>query len=95
MHRYENLCNQNFIIIYTFIYLLNLIYYIFFIGSTESKRAIILIPDIFGWNSGRTRKIADYLASQGYYVMVPRLITPTAYKHKEDECMSIYYFFNL
>jgi hypothetical protein len=45
-------------------------------GSLESKKAIILIPDIFGWNGGRTRNIADYLAEQGYFVVVPKLLTP-------------------
>lgn len=45
-------------------------------GSSSSKNAVIVIPDIFGWNGGRTRNIADYLADQGYYTVVPKLLSP-------------------
>jgi len=38
--------------------------------GTGSK-AIILFTDIFGWNSGRTREIADQLAASGFLVVVP------------------------
>jgi dienelactone hydrolase len=59
-------------------------------GSTESHRAIILIPDTFGWNTGRTRNIADYFAMLGYYVIVPGLLTlshpkPDVPHHHEHE----------
>lgn len=43
---------------------------------TATKKAVILIPDIYGWNGGRTRNIADYLVDYGYYVVVPKLLTP-------------------
>lgn len=43
---------------------------------TATKKAVILIPDIYGWNGGRTRNIADYLVGYGYYVVVPKLLTP-------------------
>jgi dienelactone hydrolase len=42
----------------------------------NNKKAIYLCPDIFGWNSGRTRNIADYFSTHGYYVVVPKLLTP-------------------
>jgi hypothetical protein len=42
----------------------------------KSKKAIYLIPDVFGWNSGRTRNIADYFADHDYYVIVPKILTP-------------------
>ena len=37
---------------------------------------IIIIPDIWGWNGGRTRAIADSLSDAGYLVVVPKLLTP-------------------
>jgi len=45
-------------------------------GSTSSSKAVILIPDVFGWNGGRTRNVADYFAEAGYYVIVPKLLVP-------------------
>lgn len=48
-------------------------YYV--VGSTSDK-PLLLIADVFGYNSGRTRTIADQFASQGYYVIVPKLLTP-------------------
>ena len=45
-------------------------------SATDSKGGIILVPDIFGWNGGRTRAIADYLAINGYHTVVPKLLTP-------------------
>jgi len=45
-------------------------------GEATSGKAIIIIPDIWGWNSGRTRPIADLLAQKGYYVVVPKLLVP-------------------
>jgi len=45
-------------------------------GSPSLKKAVILIPDIFGWNGGRTRNIADWLAEEGYYTVVPKLLVP-------------------
>lgn len=45
-------------------------------GSPSLKKAVLLIPDIFGWNGGRTRNIADWLAEEGYYTVVPKLLVP-------------------
>lgn len=42
----------------------------------RNRRCIYILPDIFGWNAGRTRNIADYFAEQGYYVVIPRVLTP-------------------
>lgn len=41
------------------------------VGDPESKRAIVYIYDIFGMDGSRTRPISDYLAEQGYVVVVP------------------------
>jgi hypothetical protein len=45
-------------------------------GDPSSKKAVLLIPDIFGWNGGRTRNIADFLAENGYYTVIPKLLIP-------------------
>mmetsp|Transcript_3187 Transcript_3187/g.4979 ORF Transcript_3187/g.4979 Transcript_3187/m.4979 type:complete len:303 (-) Transcript_3187:285-1193(-) len=47
----------------------------FYLSGTGSK-AILIIPDVFGWNGGRTRNIADMLADAGYMVMIPKLMVP-------------------
>ena len=39
--------------------------------------AIIVIPDVWGWDSGRTRNIADLLAEIVDYVVVPKLLEPS------------------
>ena len=44
--------------------------------SDLSSRAVIILPDVFGWNSGRTRNIADLFASHGYLAVVPQLLAP-------------------
>ena len=38
---------------------------------------ILLVPDIWGWDSGRVRNIADHLAEAGYLVVVPKILQPT------------------
>eukprot|EP01036_Dinobryon_divergens_P039400 gene39400-51934_t len=46
------------------------------VGNPSVKKAILIIPDIYGWNGGRTRNVADYFATLGYYVVVPKLLQP-------------------
>jgi dienelactone hydrolase len=48
------------------------------VGSpTEGGRAIIVCPDIWGWDSGRIRRVADHLSDEGYYVVIPKLLLRT------------------
>ena len=47
------------------------------VSDIASSGAVILIPDIWGWNSGRTRNIADHIHEMtGYYIMIPKLLVP-------------------
>lgn len=45
-------------------------------SATASKKGVLIIPDIWGWNSGRTRNIADMFAEAGYLAVVPKLMVP-------------------
>lgn len=45
-------------------------------ATAESSRAVIILPDVFGWNSGRTRNIADMFSDNGYLAVVPQLLAP-------------------
>ncbi|KAK9933501.1 hypothetical protein M0R45_020698 [Rubus argutus] len=40
-------------------------------GSCDSKLAIVLISDIFGYEAPNLRKLADKVAAAGFFVVVP------------------------
>ena len=46
--------------------------------DSAQGKALVLIPDAFGWNSGRLRNVADYFATEGYYTVVPKIMLPCA-----------------
>lgn len=54
-------------------------------GSTESKAAVILISDIFGFEAPNLRKIADKVASSGYFVVVPDFLHGEPYSHENAD----------
>jgi dienelactone hydrolase len=45
-------------------------------GAPDSPKALVLVPDIYGWNGGRTRALADYFATKGFYTVVAKLLVP-------------------
>merc|ERR1719359_1791053 len=42
----------------------------------DSRAALLILPDVWGWNGGRTRAIADEFATRGLSVWVPRILQP-------------------
>jgi len=45
-------------------------------SGTSKEKAILIIPDVWGYNSGRIRSIADLFAAEGYFVAIPKLLSP-------------------
>eukprot|EP00747_Dinoflagellata_sp_TGD_P165063 gnl/TRDRNA2_/TRDRNA2_185862_c0_seq1.p1 gnl/TRDRNA2_/TRDRNA2_185862_c0~~gnl/TRDRNA2_/TRDRNA2_185862_c0_seq1.p1 ORF type:complete len:281 (-),score=40.28 gnl/TRDRNA2_/TRDRNA2_185862_c0_seq1:127-969(-) len=37
---------------------------------------LLMLPDVWGWNGGRTRALADDFAKKGFNVFVPKLLPP-------------------
>eukprot|EP00179_Madagascaria_erythrocladioides_P016684 CAMPEP_0198345474 /NCGR_PEP_ID=MMETSP1450-20131203/74306_1 /TAXON_ID=753684 ORGANISM="Madagascaria erythrocladiodes, Strain CCMP3234" /NCGR_SAMPLE_ID=MMETSP1450 /ASSEMBLY_ACC=CAM_ASM_001115 /LENGTH=144 /DNA_ID=CAMNT_0044050823 /DNA_START=119 /DNA_END=550 /DNA_ORIENTATION=+ len=46
--------------------------------SKAAKRALVVLPDIFGIDSGRTKAMADHFAARGFYVLVPDVLLADA-----------------
>lgn len=46
------------------------------VGASKTAKLLIIIPDVWGWSSGRIRAIADELASEGFYCVIPKLLSP-------------------
>ncbi|XP_050384215.1 endo-1,3;1,4-beta-D-glucanase-like [Argentina anserina] len=44
---------------------------VYAMGSPNSKRAILLISDVFGYGAPNLRKLAGRVAASGYFVVVP------------------------
>lgn len=50
--------------------------------------AVILCPDIWGWNGGRIRAVADHFASFGYLTVIPKLLTPARNGGTDGDAMA-------
>mmetsp|Transcript_20785 Transcript_20785/g.37861 ORF Transcript_20785/g.37861 Transcript_20785/m.37861 type:complete len:256 (+) Transcript_20785:63-830(+) len=50
--------------------------------------AIVMCPDIWGWNGGRVRAVADSFASMGYLVVVGKFLTPVREGGTDGDAMS-------
>ena len=45
------------------------------VGNREAGKAILVFPDLWGWDSGRTRGVCDALAKEtGAYVLAPGVV---------------------
>ncbi|KAK3440893.1 hypothetical protein EUGRSUZ_B01151 [Eucalyptus grandis] len=55
------------------------------VGSLDSKLAIILLSDIFGYEAPNFRKLADKVASAGFYVVAPDYFYGDAYDPENAE----------
>ncbi|KAB1214180.1 hypothetical protein CJ030_MR5G027205 [Morella rubra] len=54
-------------------------------GSTDSKLAVLLVSDIFGYENPKLRKLADKVAAAGFYVVVPDFLHGDPYVPENAE----------
>ncbi|XP_059300051.1 endo-1,3;1,4-beta-D-glucanase-like [Lycium ferocissimum] len=54
-------------------------------GSSNSKQAILLVSDIFGYEAPNLRMLADKVAAGGYYVVVPDFLYGDPYNPENTE----------
>ncbi|CAN6355274.1 unnamed protein product [Urochloa humidicola] len=59
-------------------------------GSDESKAAVILISDVFGFESPNLRKIADKVALSGYFVVVPDFLHGDPYTPNAERPLPVW-----
>ena len=43
------------------------------IGDAKGGKAVVVLPDVFGWLSGRQKAICDEISARGYFVVMPDL----------------------
>jgi dienelactone hydrolase len=59
-------------------------------GSASATAAVILIPDIFGFNPPLMRKLADKVGAAGYLAVVPDLFYGDDYKPVGEDLMAAF-----
>ena len=47
-----------------------------YISGSGTASAVIIFSDVWGWDSGRIRSLADELAASGHLVVIPKLLQP-------------------
>ncbi|KAI3995049.1 hypothetical protein MKX01_020821 [Papaver californicum] len=62
-------------------------------GSLDSKLGILLVSDVFGFEAPNLRKLADKVASAGYYVIVPNFFHGDPFTPEKN--LMIWYQFHL
>ncbi|KAK9903081.1 hypothetical protein M0R45_001222 [Rubus argutus] len=59
-------------------------------GSSDSKLAIVLVSDVFGYEAPNLRKLADKVAAAGFFVVVPDFFYGDPYVPAADGSLSIF-----
>ncbi|XP_057485482.1 endo-1,3;1,4-beta-D-glucanase-like [Actinidia eriantha] len=54
-------------------------------GSPESKIAVLLVSDVYGYDAPNLRKLADKVAASGFYVVVPDFLYGDPYAPENAE----------
>jgi dienelactone hydrolase len=53
------------------------------VGQASGGPAILVVSDIFGWHSGRTRQICDKFADAGFHVLLPNFFECDGWDHSK------------
>jgi carboxymethylenebutenolidase len=54
-------------------------------GSTSTSKALVMIPDVWGWDTGRIRALADHFAATAnFLVVIPKLLADPAFEGGTD-----------
>ena len=59
--------------------------------SEPATKALLILHDIFGPESGRTKEICDMYAKEGYLVVLPYVFEPASFKEHEDTYILKYF----
>ncbi|XP_040369882.1 endo-1,3;1,4-beta-D-glucanase isoform X2 [Rosa chinensis] len=59
-------------------------------GSPNSKRAILLISDVFGYGAPNLRKLARRVATSGFYVVVPDFFYGDAFVYDNNRPLAVW-----
>mmetsp|Transcript_27228 Transcript_27228/g.71207 ORF Transcript_27228/g.71207 Transcript_27228/m.71207 type:complete len:285 (-) Transcript_27228:159-1013(-) len=53
------------------------------VGQASGGPAVLLVSDVFGWHSGRTRQICDRVADAGFHVLLPNFFECDGWDHSK------------
>lgn len=57
----------------------------FFECNAGAEKKLLLIPDVWGWDSGRIRLLADHFAeAEGFHVVIPKLLASPPFEGGTD-----------